>query len=91
MAELGRFSGVKAEDVEYFAADISVPDFFRGEKITVYCIQLNDNLEYTTDSGATWHDIKGSALGADTPETFVIYLNGTDLGLNFRCPDVGVY
>ena len=86
MAELARFAGVKAEDAEYFAADITVPEQLRGERITVYCIQTAVELEYTLDSGSTWHDIKGAALAADTPETFVIYINGTDT-LNFRCPN----
>jgi len=88
MAELGRTSGVKAQNAEYFAADVSIPEQLRGEAITVYCSQLADSLEYTLDSGSTWYNIKGSALGAATPETFIIYMNGDD-NLNFRCPDVG--
>lgn len=86
MAELARFDGVKAEDIEYFAADITIAEQQRGEAITVYVIQTNVELEYTLDSGTTWFDIKGAALTADTPEIFEIFMNGTDQ-LNFRCPN----
>jgi hypothetical protein len=88
MAELGRATGAKAEDAEFFAADITLSGEARGEKITCYTIMTNDSIEYTLDSGSNWLPVKGAAFTAATPTEFVIYVNGTDT-LNFRCPDVG--
>lgn len=88
MAELGSTSGAKAQNAEFFASDITIPAHLSGESIKVHVAALADSIEFTLDSGTTWHDIKGSALAADTPETFTIFVDGTD-ALNFRCPDIG--
>jgi len=88
MGALGSETGAKAKDVEFFTADITIANYLQGEKIYVYVAATADSVEYTLDSGSTWHDIKGSALAADVPETFTIFMDGSDT-LNFRCPDVG--
>lgn len=88
MAELGSTSGAKAEDAEFLASDITIAGYLKGERLKVYVAATADSIEYTLDSGSTWHDIKGSALAADVPEEFTIYISGGDT-LNFRCPDIG--
>ncbi len=72
----------KAQDAEYFAADL-VPDP-RGDTSTWYIsfAQLDDNLEMTIDSGTTWVAVAGT-VAAGTHTAFTIRVRATDL-VNFR-------
>ena len=88
---LGLASGAKAEDAEFFAADL-VPqgDTGRSSLLRIAIVATaGDAIEVTWNSGTAWEAwIATGTLTANTYEEFSIYVRSGDT-VNFRCPTTG--
>ena len=83
----GETSGVKTQNTEWFASDITSDDV--GKYRVNISVDTAVVVEITKDSGATWITINsGSALSVDDESIFSIPIRSPDT-FNIRIPTAG--
>ena len=90
----GSASGAKAQNAEFFAADITPdiePDITVGFLIS-FSFSAAVTLEQTIDSGSNWskvHDVNGtSSFNADETYAAIVFVRSVDT-FNLRIPTAG--
>jgi len=86
----GTASGAKAQNVEWFASDLTPDTSFANAKSATWRVSLNIAtsvvVQYTLDSGANWYSFSDTNPTAGIETTFVIHSADTDQ-FNMRTND----